>query len=67
MHRKLRKNDKHLILCGAHTQPYFLMHQPGFFDEAGRDNVMAHLDSALRQARELLGSKIHSHQHPLNC
>lgn len=54
MQRKLRKNGKHLILCGAHTQPYFLMHQAGFFDEMGRDNVTANLDSALDRARALL-------------
>jgi sulfate permease, SulP family len=57
LHRKLRKNGRHLILSGAHTQPYFLMHQAGFFDEMGRDNVTANLDSALRRASELLAEK----------
>ncbi|MDO8414273.1 MAG: SulP family inorganic anion transporter, partial [Gallionellaceae bacterium] len=52
--RKLRKNGKHLILSGAHTQPYFLMQRAGFFDELGRDNVVANLDSALSRARQLL-------------
>ncbi len=56
LHRKLRKSDKHLILSGPHTQPYFLMHQAGFFDELGRDNVAANLESALRRSRELLGA-----------
>jgi SulP family sulfate permease len=57
MQRKLRKNGKYLILCGAHTQPYFMMHQAGFFDEMGSDNVTADLDSALRRATKLLEEK----------
>jgi SulP family sulfate permease len=58
MHNKLRKHGKYLILCGPHTQPYFLMHQAGFFDEIGKENVKANLDDALQRARELLGLKI---------
>ena len=51
---KLRRRDKHLILCGPHTQPYFLMQQADFFDRLGRANVTANLDSALRRAEELM-------------
>ena len=54
LHRKLKKHDKHLILCGPHTQPFFLMHQSGFFDEIGKSNVSAHLDDAIKHAKELL-------------
>lgn len=54
MLHKLQKNGKHLILSGAHTQPYFLMYQAGFFNELGIDNVTANLDSALARARALL-------------
>ena len=57
MHRKLKKYGKHLILSGPHTQPYFLMHQGGFFDDIGRDNVTADLNSALGRARQLLQEK----------
>lgn len=57
MHRKLHKSGKHLILSGPHTQPYFLMHQSGFFDELGRDNVTANLDDAMSRAREILQNK----------
>ncbi len=52
--RKLKKHDKHLILCGPHTQPFFLMHQSGFFDEIGKPNVSANLDDAIKRAKELL-------------
>ncbi|MFZ2540930.1 MAG: sulfate permease [Gallionella sp.] len=54
LYGKLRKHDKHLILCGPHTQPYFLMHQTGFFERLGKENVVANLNEALRRARELL-------------
>ncbi|GAB5605355.1 SulP family inorganic anion transporter [Sideroxyarcus sp. TK5] len=54
LHGKLRKRGKHLILCGPHTQPYFLMHQSGFFDQVGRENVVGSVEEALKRARELL-------------
>jgi SulP family sulfate permease len=54
LYGKLRKHDKHLILCGPHTQPYFLMHQAGFFEQIGGENVVANLDDALTRAKVLL-------------
>jgi sulfate permease, SulP family len=54
LHGKLRKHGKHLILCGPHTQPYFLMHQAGFFTLIGTANITANLDDALKRANELL-------------
>lgn len=54
LYGKLRKHDKHLILCGPHTQPYFLMHQAGFFEKIGTENVVANLDDALTRAKVLL-------------
>lgn len=56
LHGKLRDHNKHLILCGPHTQPYFLMHQAGFFAKIGAENVTANLDDALARAKQLLGS-----------
>lgn len=54
LYGKLRQNNKHLILSGPHTQPYFLMHQAGFFESIGTENVVANLDEALIRARQLL-------------
>jgi SulP family sulfate permease len=54
LHGKLRKHGKHLILSGPHTQPYFLMHQAGFFDKIGKENVVANLGDAITRAKELL-------------
>jgi SulP family sulfate permease len=59
LHEKLEKRGKHLILCGPHTQPYFLMHQAGLFKRIGAENTVANLDDALKRARELLGNKTH--------
>lgn len=53
LHHKLRKRGKHLVISGPHTQPYFLMHEAGFFDEIGRENVCINLDAAIERARAL--------------
>jgi len=55
LYNKLKKRGKHLILCGPHTQPYFLMHQAGLFEKIGKENVVANLDDALKRARVVLG------------
>jgi len=57
LHGKLRSHDKYLVLCGPHTQPYFLMHQAGFFTRIGKENVAANLDDALARAKILLELK----------
>ncbi|MCR6657524.1 MAG: STAS domain-containing protein [Opitutus sp.] len=54
LHAKLKRHKRHLILCGPHTQPYFLMEKAGFLDEVGRDNIAADLESAAERARALL-------------
>ncbi len=54
LHGKLRTHNKHLILCGPHTQPYFLMHQAGFFEKIGKENVVVTLADAIIRAKELL-------------
>jgi SulP family sulfate permease len=54
LHEKLNKRGKHLILCGPHTQPYFLMAQANFFKLLGEENLAANLEDALMRARALL-------------
>ena len=58
LHGKLQKNGKHLILCGPHTQPYFLMHQSGFFSKLGTENIAPNLDQAIKRATALLGNRL---------
>ena len=54
LHEKLHRHGKHLILSGPHTQPYFMMEKAEFFDQLGRENVCADLESAVARAREVL-------------
>ena len=54
LNTKLRRHGKQLILSGPHTQPYFMMEKAGFFDELGRENVCADLDSAVARAKEVI-------------
>lgn len=54
LHAKLRHHRKHLVISGAHTQPYMLMQRSGFLERVGETNVTADLDSAVARARELI-------------
>lgn len=54
---RLRKNDKHLLLCGPHAQPLFMMDKAGFVDKLGRENICPDIDSALVRSRQILGSR----------
>lgn len=51
---KIRANGGHVIICGAHTQPFFMMTQAGFFDAIGSDHVARDVDDALGIARRIL-------------
>lgn len=51
---KIRAHRGHVIICGAHTQPYFMMTQAGFLDELGEDHVASDIDGALEIARNIL-------------
>jgi len=55
LHAKLRKRGKHLLLSGAHTQPYLLMQKSGFLDVIGEENVAGNIHDALARARIILG------------
>lgn len=53
---KIKAQSGHVIICGAHTQPYFMMTQAGFMDEIGDDHVAADVEEALRIARTIVGT-----------
>jgi SulP family sulfate permease len=44
-----------LILSEIHTLPFIALDRSGHREEFGEDNVTAHIDDALNQARKLLG------------
>lgn len=52
--QKLRRHGRHLVLCGPHTQPFFMMEKAGFLDEVGADNVVGDLPAAIERARTLI-------------
>ncbi len=54
LQEKLHRHGKQLILSGPHTQPYFMMEKAGFFDQLGRENICADLESAVTRARAVL-------------
>jgi len=57
LHSKLKRRGRHLILCGPHTQPFFMMEKAGFLDAVGSDNIAGDIDSAVERARVLVGAK----------
>ena len=54
LHERFSKRGKHLILCGPHTQPMFMLTKAGFLDRIGMENVCGTVDDALARARQLL-------------
>jgi sulfate permease, SulP family len=52
---RLRRHNKHLVLCGPHAQPLLMMEKAGFLDQLGRENVCADIDLAFMRSREILG------------
>jgi len=57
LHERFTKRGKHLILCGPHTQPMFMLTKAGFLDRMGMENVCGTVDDALARARQLLVEK----------
>jgi len=57
LREKLAAKQRHLILCGPHTQPLFALQKAGFIDRLGLDNLCGDMDHALARARELLAAK----------
>jgi len=54
LREKLAAKQRHLILCGPHTQPLFALQKAGFIDRLGLDNLCGDMDAALARARALL-------------
>jgi len=49
----LRQSGRHLLLCGARHQPAALIARADFHRHIGDANICAHIDDALRRAREI--------------
>ncbi|MEQ1574021.1 MAG: SulP family inorganic anion transporter [Vicinamibacterales bacterium] len=52
----LRSEGKTLLLCGALPQPARMMDKTEFHRHVGAENIVAHVDAALRRAGEILST-----------
>ncbi|HEX4039393.1 MAG TPA: sulfate permease [Acidobacteriaceae bacterium] len=52
---RLRASGRTLLLCGARDQPAELIARADFIEEVGRENILPHVQAALRRAREISG------------
>jgi len=50
---RLRKTGRTLLLCGAREQPSRMLEQAEFVRHIGRENILPHVEAALRRAREV--------------
>ncbi|MGA8110022.1 MAG: SulP family inorganic anion transporter [Acidobacteriaceae bacterium] len=50
---RLRASGRTLLLCGARDQPAELIERADFVEEVGRENILPHVQAALRRAREI--------------
>jgi SulP family sulfate permease len=51
--KRLRKSGRTLLLCGARDQPAELLRRADFVGHIGSENILPHIDAALRRAREI--------------
>jgi SulP family sulfate permease len=49
----LKKTDRTLLLCGALPQPAALMNEAEFHRHVGAENILPHVDAALKRAAEI--------------
>jgi len=50
---RLKKSGKTLLLCGARDQPARFLQKSDFVHHIGAENILPHVDAALRRAREV--------------
>lgn len=50
---RLRRSGRTMLLCGARHQPAQLLEQADFLEHVGKDNILPHVQAALRRAREV--------------
>ena len=55
---RLKRSGRVLLLCGARDQPGQLLHQAEFVEHVGKDNILPHVDAALRRAHEIYSFRL---------
>lgn len=51
--KRLRRSGRTLLLCGARDQPAQLLQKAEFIAQIGPENVLPHVDAALKRAHEI--------------
>jgi SulP family sulfate permease len=51
--KRLHKSGRTLLLCGARHQPAQMLHRADFVQHIGRENILPHVEAALRRAGEI--------------
>lgn len=50
---RLKKSGRTLLMCGARLQPAQLLEQAEFVEHVGKENILPHVEAALRRAEEI--------------
>ncbi len=50
---RLRRTGRTLLICGAREQPAQMLEQAEFIRHLGKENILPHVDAALKRAREV--------------
>jgi len=53
---RLKKSGRTLLLCGAHHQPARFLKQADFVEHVGKENILPHIQAALKRARRIQAS-----------
>jgi SulP family sulfate permease len=54
---RLKRSGRTLLLCGAPPQPRKMLHRAEFVEHVGQDNILPHINAALRRAKEVFNSR----------
>jgi SulP family sulfate permease len=54
---RLKRSGRTLLLCGARLQPAQLLDQAEFVEHVGKDNILPHVEAALRRAESLIANR----------
>jgi SulP family sulfate permease len=54
---RLKRSGRTLLLCGALPQPRRMLHRAEFVEHVGENNILPHVNAALRRAEELFRTR----------
>jgi SulP family sulfate permease len=63
---RLAASGRTLILCSARTQPAKLLHQSGFIQAVGTENICADIETAVERAKQVISSGPQASKFPVH-